>query len=132
VSDLTPENFPHKVIIVPVNKCWDQPGLSHYNAARYSWVVSPSRVQDVEYVMAVIKGEIVGVFKPDKWMFATKENFPEISDEHGNWGHQEWKAGHLRLGFRGGEAPNEIQSLYLGRHVSMKLRGQGVRYAGIK
>jgi len=129
---LTRKDFAHKVLLVPVNRCWDKPGLSHLDAARYSWIVSKTRVDVVEYVMAVRAGEIVGAFEPERdgWMEAKKENFPEISDDHGNWKNQEWRPGHWRLGFRGNEAPDEVQRQYVGQMVSRGLRGQGVRYVG--
>lgn len=98
----TKEEFLHKALLVPVNKCFDKPGLSHYDAIRYSWIVSRFRVGEVEYVLGVKGGKIVGVFEPEEWLEA----------------------------FRGREAPAEIQTLYLGKQVSKKLRGQGVRYVG--
>jgi len=131
MDTLSKQDFRHKVILVPVNKCWDKPGLSHYDAVRYSWVVSLPKAQTAEYVLAIRGGEIKGVFEPDEWMEAKKRNFPDISDAHGNWKRQEWRPGHWRSGFRGREAPEEIQELYVGRHLCKELRGQGIRYAGM-
>lgn len=127
---LAKKDFGHKALLVPVNQCWHKDGLSELDASRYSWIVAGSKVEHVEYVLAVKGGEIVGVFEPEEWKEAKKENFPDISDHHGNWNHQEWRPGHWRLGFWGREAPVEIRNLYLGKQVSKDLRGQGVRYVG--
>jgi hypothetical protein len=99
-------------------------GLSHRDAARYSWIVAPSNAEQIDYVLAVKQGEIVGVFEPKEWKEAKKENFPDISDAHGNWMHQEWRPGRWKLGFHGDEAAAEIKSLYLGKSVSRELRGK--------
>ena len=94
-------------------------------------MISPLKAQTAEYVLAIKEGKIKGAFEPDEWMEAKKKNFSDIPDDHGNWGRQEWKPGHWRLGFRGREAPEEIQGLYVGKQVSRELRGQGIRYAGM-
>jgi uncharacterized protein len=132
MATLGQKDFPHKVMLINVNKTWDRNGLNHYDAVRYSWPVSRARAEEVDFVLAISHGDIKGVFDADEWLPATKENFGEIPDHHGNWDHQEWKPGLLRSGFRGREAQNHIQKLYVGKQISKKLRGRfPIRYVGV-
>jgi hypothetical protein len=50
-------------------------------------------------------------------MPAEKANFPDISDEHGNWENQQG-----RFGFRGHAAPQETQRRYRGKCVPDEYR----------
>jgi hypothetical protein len=112
-----------KVLLVCVNKTHESVGT--YNAARYSWQISPARAEKAEYVMAVSKGLIVGVFEADEWLPAKKAHFPDIPLEHANW-HKQAK----RFGFVGRSATKNIEQLYSGKRVPKDLgfRGNPIRY----
>jgi uncharacterized protein len=95
--------------------------LTLLDAVRYSWVISPKRAEQAEYVLAVAHGLILGAYVADKpWLPATKENFPGIPDDHGNWKKQK-----RRYGFRGREAPGDIGSRYVGKRVPDEYRNHG-------
>jgi hypothetical protein len=112
-----------KVLLVCVNKTHESVGT--YDAARYSWKISPAKAEQAEYVLAVSKGLIVGVFEADKWLPARKAHFPDIPPEHANW-HKQAK----RFGFVGRSAPKDIEQLYSGKCVPKYLgfRGNPIRY----
>jgi hypothetical protein len=80
----------NRLLLIWVNRTIDDTRLSVYNAVRYSWKISPRNAEDVDYVLAVAYGLIIGVFEAEKpWLEATKGNFPEIPERHGNWKRQD-------------------------------------------
>jgi hypothetical protein len=50
-----------------------------YDAVRYAWRVSATKARSVDYVLAVRRGLIIGVYKVTEWLPATKENFPSFN-----------------------------------------------------
>jgi uncharacterized protein len=103
--------------------------LTLLDAVRYSWVLSPERAEEADYIFAVARGLILGVYVAEKpWLAATKENFPNIPDDHGNWKNQE-----RRYGFRGRKAPDDICARYVGKRVPDEWRNRGnpIRYVHI-
>jgi hypothetical protein len=86
--------------------------MSIYDAARYAWKANLGRAKKLDYVLAVKKGKIVGVFVPTEWLPAIPANFPK---------HPDTKPG--RIGFRGDEAPAEVQTRYLDKQAPVKKRG---------
>jgi uncharacterized protein len=81
--------------------------LSTYDAVRFAWKVNPTRAREAELVLAHVKGEVLGVYIPTRWMEATKENFPEHKATHKN----------VRWGFEGAEADEATKNNYLGKRV---------------
>ncbi len=112
-----------KILLVCVNETYKLIGA--YDAARYSWKINPAKAEQAEYVMAVSNGVIVGVFEAKKWLPAQKSNFQEISEEHGNWKHQD-----DRFGFVGRSASNNFGLLCIDKRVPPKWRfnGNPIRY----
>ena len=112
--------FKHKVLMLNINHTASEAD-SIYEAVRYAWPLSKKNVKEVEYVLAVVKGLVVGVFKPTKWLEATKDNFP------GRGGDPK------KLGFEGVEAPDDIKKIYIGTRVPDRMRKKGaaapVRYS---
>ena len=93
-----------------------------YDATRFAWRVNKTRAESVELVLGCVKGIVNGVYVPQRWMEATKENFPGLVATHKG----------LRWGFAGVEADDAIGSCYLGKRVPDNLTiGQiGFRYFG--
>ena len=104
--------FAHNLVIININRTASERPL--YEAVRYAWKISPKKAEKADYVLAVQRGLIVGVFKPDKWLRATSENFPGTPDV--------WEG---RWGFVGHEAPDHIQKLYVRRRLPDDLRKKG-------
>ena len=63
--------FQHNLILINVNRSSDDQEL--YDAVRYAWKISPAKARKFDYVLAVRRGLIIGVFKPRDWLPATYE-----------------------------------------------------------
>ena len=93
----------HKLVLINVNK-FDVSGLEQlYDQVRFSWKISKNRAARADFVLAVVRGVVVGAFVADRWGPATFANFPEIACEAPE-----------RQAFEGRPAPNEIWELYVG------------------
>ncbi len=98
-----PAVFQHKALLISVNRSAAERSL--YEATRYAWKISRSKAEQADVVLATLQGLIVGAFVADGWLDATPANFPGRDGVPG------------RLGFVGKEAPDAIQSLYVGKRV---------------
>ncbi|KAA3506458.1 LEM-3-like GIY-YIG domain-containing protein [Agrobacterium rosae] len=97
----------HRLILININKLEDRSDRRGiYNLVRYCWRLSKARAETADYVLAVVRGIVVGAFRPQQWMSATQENFPNIPYANGSESH--------RVGFRGEEAEKAIWDLYVG------------------
>ena len=103
----------HKVLMITINKSATEKSI--YNATRFAWKLSKKKIEEVEYVFAVVQGLIVDVFKPEEWKIALAENFPEINTED--------RA--KRMGFIGRRAEQQILDKYLRKRVPSKYRKKG-------
>lgn len=113
-----PAVFQHKALLISVNRSAADASL--YEATRYAWKVSLSKVEQAEVILSTRQGLIVGAFVASQWLEATSENFPGREPVPG------------RFGFVGTQAPEVIRSLYVGRQVPDAYRKPGsanpVRY----
>jgi uncharacterized protein len=94
----------HRCVVINVNKTYGTRDL--IDATRYAWKISPQRARQADYVLAALRGIVVGVFVADAWLPATSQNFPGFPP-----------ADPRRFGFIGHEAPESIKRLYLGKRV---------------
>src|ERR1039458_5266860 len=109
--------FQDKVMLINVNKSSEDQDL--YDAVRYAWKVSCERAEKCEYVLAVRRGLIIGVFKAEKWLRATKDNFPDLF--YAGNGTPEG-----RYGFKGNDdVPEEVRQRYLQKRVPDEYRKRG-------
>lgn len=117
-----PAEFQHPMVAIIINRSAEEKSI--YEAVRYAWKLDRRRAERAQFVLAVKNGLIVGVFKSERWMDATPENFP---------GTLEPREG--RLGFEGVEAPEPIKGMYLRKRLPDEMRKPGsanpVRYIGI-
>jgi uncharacterized protein len=117
-------DFKHPMLAIIVNRSAEERNL--YDAVRFAWRLDRERAKQAQFVLAVRNGVIIGVFRPTKWMEATKENFP---------GFESVNADHRRLGFEGDEAPEDIKRLYKDHRMPDEFRKRGaaspVRYINI-
>lgn len=80
-----------------------------YRLVRYCWRINRSRARSADYVLAVLRGVVVGAYQAHEWLPATPENFyPEIPYADGSEAH--------RFGFKGEEAAPDIWEHFVGRH----------------
>lgn len=102
----------HKIILININRTVDNREI--YDCVRFAWKIDVDRARKAEYVLAIEKGIIIGVFKPLQWHLARKQYFPEFED-HTN----------KRYGFIGEEAMEDIRSLYIGKRIPDEFRKKG-------
>mgnify|MGYP000857590436 CR=1 FL=1 len=106
-----PAVFKHRALLISINRSAAETSL--YEATRYAWKVSKSKVKQAEVILATLQGLIVGAFVANDWLEATAANFPGRKDAVG------------RLGFIGYEASDEIKRLYVGKRVPDEFRKPG-------
>lgn len=94
-GELTDNDFVDRVLTININKTYDllrneENGL--YEATRKSWILSPKRAHNVQFVLGEYRGIIRAIFVPEewtheknnpkRWMFkgyeVTEQNNPEI------------------------------------------------------
>jgi uncharacterized protein len=107
-----PAVFRHKAVIITINRSAEERGI--YEAVRYAWKLDPAKAAQVEIVLAVIQGLIVGVFVADRWIAATMQNFPDKP---------EYRPG--RWAFEGKPAPDDVAKLYLRHRLPEHMRKRG-------
>jgi uncharacterized protein len=112
--------FTHKVILIKIDRSLEENTVIPIaDAVRYAWAISEKNAREAEYVLAVAKGMIVGVFIAENWLPATPENFPgfPLVDRE-------------RFGFVAREAPEEVKAMYLQKRVPPQQRGAAnpIRY----
>jgi uncharacterized protein len=112
--------FTHKVILIKIDRSLkEDPMIPIVDAVRYAWAISEKNARKADYVLAVAKGMIVGVFIAENWFPATPENFPgfPLTDPE-------------RFGFQAREAPEEVKAIYLQKRVAPLKKGAAnpIRY----
>ncbi len=104
----------HPLLLISIRNSYEEEEKSVYEAVRYAWRLSPIRARKAKYVLAHVNGLVVGVFEPERWMEATKENFPALAATiPGRWG------------FEGKDADREISEYYLRKRVPDQFRAKG-------
>ena len=108
-----------RLMLVSVSQNYRE-GTDAYEAARYAWRVKREKVEKHCLVLACCHGVVVGAYRPDKWLPATRENFPDkdfdTDRDQGRWG------------FAGHEA-DDVWDCYVGKRVPEHCRLYGpVRY----
>jgi len=121
ISVLDSDNFfKHNVLLVSIGKSLTE-NKKIYDAARFAWDAKKERAEKMDYVIAHQTGKIVGVFKPEKWLFADDKEFLDFPE-----------ADSKRIGFIGNVADSEILLEYLNKDIPLEYRPKGasnpVRY----
>ena len=123
--DFEPE---HKLILLNINVSFDDVGgTDYYTETQLAWRISKDKAEKADYILAVVRGVIKAAFIFDKWLPATRDNFPDYKGDLDG----------KRYGFIGGAAPNDIKDLYVGEHgkrithSDMKHSQNPVRYWNI-
>jgi len=106
-----PAEIKHKVIMISINRSIEETTM--YEATRLAWKLNPTKANKAEYILSTRQGLIVGVFKAEKWLPVTPDNFPGREELPG------------RYGFHGKEAEVEIQKYYIGKRIPDIYRKRG-------
>ena len=102
------------LIAFTINQMWQR--LGFYEATRGVWKLNIDRARQRKLVLGVVNNVVKGVYRPDKWVEGTPENFHWYGGESKN-----------RWGFVGVEAEPEVQDKYLGRRIPAEYRKRGVQ-----
>lgn len=108
-----------KLVLININKLNDRSSVkSILRQTQLAWRISLKRAESADYVLAVVRGVVVGAFKAHEWLDATCANFPEHLLEGEDMP--------SRKGFRGERAPDDIWDKYVGQ------RGKRIAIDGMK
>ena len=122
---LDTDSLQHKIMCVRVSKSIKQ-RLNVYDAARYAWKVSEQSTSDVDFVLGVDDGIVVGVFKPNTWLPGDHPDFQSLNGYNNQYSN--------RFGFIGKDAEKKVKNLYLNKTIQEmvgKQSGQNpVRFFG--
>jgi hypothetical protein len=113
--------FHHKLIVIDVNRSYSRRRVSTrsnlLDAVRFMWRLNLHRAKKCDYVLAQRGGVIIGVFRPEKWLPATPENFPEFAELICS------SDAPKRIGFKGHEVTDaRVKSLYINKRIPSDLR----------
>lgn len=68
-----------RLVLININKVGNQYSVQEvYDQVRYAWRIDADRASRADFVLAVVKGIVVGAFEVDFWMTATHDNFPDL------------------------------------------------------
>jgi hypothetical protein len=119
-----------KLILINVNRAENRHDkLSVLRQTQVAWRVS-DKVKEADYVLAVIRGVVVGAYVADDWLTATHKNFPTLIAEG--------KDMPTRKGFKGQFAPDHVWEKFVGDRGkriaidTMKHIQNPIRYWNIK
>ena len=110
------ETLQHKIMCVRISKSVKQ-GISTYDAARYAWKVSEESISDVDLVLGIDEGKVVGVFQPNTWLPGDHPHFRSVDDFKEQYSD--------RFGFFGKEASKKVTTLYLNKTIQEMKGKQG-------
>lgn len=100
----------HKLLLITINRTFDQDNRSVFNATRAAWRINKRRAEQADAILGVAFGIVRGAYVADDWVKATREEFPFLEEDMEN-----------RKGFHGGPAEAEIQKRYVGFRVPESL-----------
>ena len=112
VEDSEPFDVREPLILLSLGRSYGS-GVDPYEAARFAWKIDGDRAGRYGLVLAHSRGLVVGAFRPERWLPATRENFPGRDTHPGRWG------------FVGEPAEPETADYYVGRRVPDRFRPRG-------
>ncbi len=105
----------HKLILININRLEKFGRDDIYRQVRFAWRLDPKKAGQEDFVLAVVRGVVVGAFEAEYWKAATIENFPDKPFDEPK-----------RLAFKGHPAPDDIWDLYVGE------RGKRIALDGLR
>ena len=89
-----------------------------YDAVRYAWKVNPNRLKKYNLVLARVSGLVVAAYRWEKWLLATRENFPDLAKRY-----HDFREYSQRHGFVGEPAEPNVWDYYVGKRVPERFLG---------
>ena len=120
INEYAAEEFQvkHHLMLIAINIYFylrDNP----YDAVRYAWKVNLKRATQYNLVLARLRGQVVGAYRPTKWLPAIRENFPDLAKRYNDV--TDLPGFH---GFVGEKAEPEIWDYYVKKQVPKRLRSR--------
>ena len=113
------------LILISIARTYEDEDTDIYRAVRGCWRIDVSRAKNFNLVLAHRRGVVVGAFRPEDWLPATKANFPWLDADIPG-----------RAGFVGSPAEAETAGLYLRKRVPDMYRAKGaanpIRFVGVQ
>lgn len=108
-----------KLVLININHLKERSDVEAiYEQTRLAWRICKKRAEAADYVLAVVRGVVVGAFVAKEWRDATHANFPDHVSLDGEMPD--------RKGFIGTRAPDEIWEKFVGS------RGKRISIDGMK
>jgi hypothetical protein len=100
-------DVPESLVLINVNASNNRHDRNAiYDQVRFAWRIAPKRAAKADFILAVIRGVVIGAFIADEWLEANSQNFPEVphakADSNG------------RYAFRGRIAPDAVWERFAG------------------
>lgn len=110
-----PEFVPGEpLVLISIGRSFEADDASVYENTRKAWRASLKNATRYRLVLGHSAGVVRGVFRPNEWVEATRENFPDLVADMPK-----------RIGFIGDVAEEEVAARYLGHRVPDKYRARG-------
>ena len=130
LPELSPKTG-HKLILININRVGES-DRNIYSQVRFAWRIDEAKAKTANYILAMERGVCIGVFVAEEWNQATPENFPEFAEVAAE-AIAAAPEKPLRWGFKGQEAPQNIQQLYFRKRAArddLKHYRYPIRYWG--
>jgi hypothetical protein len=102
------EDIADKLVLININAISNKNDRAAiYDQVRFAWRISAKRATKADYVLAVVRGVVVGAFIADEWLEADRRHFPDVP-------HAE-KESNGRFGFHGRVAPEDVWERFVGK-----------------
>lgn len=102
------------LILISIGRSFEAEVASVYENTRKAWRASRRNAMPYKLVLGHSGGIVRGVFRPSKWVSATRVNFPDLEEDIPD-----------RIGFIGEMAESETINRYLGHRVPDRYRARG-------
>jgi len=104
----------HSLILISIGRTYPSDGLSVYDSVRAAWRINREKAEHFDLVLAHRLGIVVGAFRPERWIAATREHFPWMPSDFPD-----------RSGFVGRAAEPDVEVLYVKKRVPDRFRQRG-------
>jgi hypothetical protein len=84
-----------KLVLININRIENKASpQSILSQVEYSWKININQAKKADFVLAVERGVVIGVFNIAEWLPAIAENFPGRTDSPGRYGFKGYPASH--------------------------------------
>jgi hypothetical protein len=115
IADYTAQPFEVRepLILISIARSYEDETKDIYDAVRGCWRIDVKKAVKFKLVLAHRRGLVLGAFRPEHWLPATKANFPWLDEDR------------PRFGFVGKPADEATASHYVQKRVPDRYRAKG-------